>query len=63
MDGGVSPAMLRGAGALSSSSLLFASLELSDTRVYEPEIRALLGIASIFLRSGAGATTHYSIDY
>ena len=27
---------------LSSSSLLLASLELSDTKVYEPEIQALL---------------------
>jgi len=26
-----------------SSSLLLASLELSDTKVHEPEIRALLG--------------------
>jgi len=30
----------------SSSSLLLSSLELSDTQVYEPEIRALLGTAS-----------------
>ena len=29
----------------SSSSLLLSSLELSDTKVYEPQIRALLGIA------------------
>ena len=31
-----------------SSSLLFSSLELSDTQVSEPEIRALLGTASHF---------------
>ena len=30
----------------SSSSLLLSSLELSDTKVYEPEIRALLGTGS-----------------
>ena len=30
------------------SSFLLASLELSDTKVYEPEIRALLGTASHF---------------
>jgi len=29
----------------SSSSLLLSSLELSDTKVYEPQIRALLGTA------------------
>ena len=28
---------------VSSSSLLLSSLELSDTQVYEPQIRALLG--------------------
>ena len=32
----------------SSSSLLLSSLELSDTQVYEPSIRALLGTASHF---------------
>ena len=32
----------------SSSSLLLSSLELSDTNVYEPQIRARLGSASIF---------------
>ena len=30
---------------VSSSSLLLSSLVLSDTQVYEPEIRALLGTA------------------
>jgi len=30
------------------SSLLLSSLELSDTKVYEPQIRALLGTASHF---------------
>ena len=34
--------------ALSSLSLLLSSLELSDTQVYEPYIRALLGKASNF---------------
>jgi len=33
----------------SSSSLLLSSLELSDTKVYEPEIRARLGTAANFL--------------
>jgi len=32
----------------SSSALLLSSLELSDTKVYEPSIRALLGTASHF---------------
>jgi len=32
----------------SSSSLLLLSLELSDTKVYEPQIRAFLGTASHF---------------
>jgi len=32
----------------SSSSVLLSSLELSDTKVYEPYIRALLGTASHF---------------
>jgi len=30
------------------SSLLLSSLELSDTKVYEPRIRALLGTSSHF---------------
>ena len=34
--------------APSSSSLLLSSLELSDTQVHEPSIRALLGTASRF---------------
>ena len=36
----------------SSSSLLLSSLELSDTKVYAPEIRALLGTASHFCEIG-----------
>jgi len=32
-----------------SSSLLLSSLELSDEKVYEPEIRALLGTAKVQL--------------
>ena len=32
----------------SSSSLLLSCLELSDTTIYEPQIRALLGTASHF---------------
>jgi len=35
-----------GKSSSSSSSLLPSSLELSDTQVYEPYIRALLGTAS-----------------
>jgi len=38
--------------ASSSSALLLSSLELSDTQVYEPEIRALLGTASHFCEGG-----------
>ena len=34
----------------SSSALLFSSLKLIDTRVYEPSIRALLGIAAHFCK-------------
>ena len=34
--------------SLSSFSLLLSSLELSDTKVYEPQMRALLGTASHF---------------
>ena len=37
---------MRFRGSSSSSSLLLSSLELSDTQVYEPSIRALLGTAS-----------------
>jgi len=32
----------------SSASLLLSSLELSDTKVYEPQIRARLGTATLF---------------
>ena len=39
--------------ATSSSSLLLSSLELSDTQVYEPEIRALLGTRSTTDRSSS----------
>ena len=35
-------------GQESSSSLLLSSIELSDTKVYEPLLRALLGTASQF---------------
>jgi len=42
---------------LSSSSLLLSSLELSDTKVYEPSIRALLGTASHFCEVVAGQST------
>ena len=37
-----------GGPAGGSSSLLLSSLELSGTKVYEPQIRALLGTASHF---------------
>jgi len=39
---------------VTSSSLLLSSLELSDTQVYEPYIRALLGTASHFCASSGG---------
>jgi len=35
-------------GGTFSSSFLLSSLELSDTKVYEPQIRALLGTATQF---------------
>ena len=35
-------------GIPSSSSVSLSSLELSDTKVYEPQIRALLGTAAHF---------------
>ena len=38
----------RAAHLLSSSSLLLSSLESSDTKVYEPSLRARLGTASHF---------------
>jgi len=38
----------RQVGVGSSSSLLLSSLELSDTKVYGPEMRTLLGTASHF---------------
>jgi len=41
------PDYVRGVG-FSSSSLLLSSLELSDTQVCEPQIRALLGAAAHF---------------
>ena len=34
-------------------SLLLSSLELSDTNVYEPQVRARVGTASHFYGSGA----------
>jgi len=37
-----------GSRAGSSSSLLLSSLQLSDTTIYEPSVRALLGTASHF---------------
>ena len=37
----------------SSSSLLLSSLELSDTQVYEPYIRARFGTAAHFCEVGA----------
>ena len=48
-----------GGGRASSPSLLLFSLELSDTEVYEPEIRALLGTAAysfkvVVLRNSGG---------
>ena len=37
------------------SSLLLSSLELSDTKVYEPYIQALLGTAARFCQAVGGA--------
>ena len=37
----------RGCQGTSSSSLLLSGLELSDTKVYEPSMRALLGTAKV----------------
>ena len=52
---------------VSSSSLLLSSLELSDTKVYAPQIRALLGTASHFcevvvLRLRARAADGVALD-
>ena len=42
---------MKGGGAAwlrsASSSLLLSGLELSDTTIYEPQIRALLGVAQV----------------
>jgi len=43
--------------ARASSSLLLASLELSDTQVYDPSIRARLGTAAHFCEVVASAPT------
>ena len=40
--------------SLSLLSLLLSSLELSDTTIYEPEIRAFLGAASHFCEEAYG---------
>jgi len=48
LDNAIAP---KGSGT-SSSALLLSSLELRDTKVYEPQIRALLGTASHFCGSG-----------
>ena len=48
----------------SSSSLLLSSLELSDTKVYQPLVRALLGTAAHFCQvvgsgaAGGGGSMH-----
>ena len=47
-----------GIATSSSSSLLLSSLELSDTKVYEPYIRALLGTASHFSEVGDRNLSH-----
>ena len=48
------------ASSYTSSSLLLSSLELSDTQVYEPQIRALLGTAAHFCPS---SHTRHATDY
>ena len=45
-------ALLRERGTLLFRGLLLSSLELSNTKVYEPQIRALLGTASHFCQVG-----------
>jgi len=46
------PSIVNLSAASSASSLLLSSLELSDTKVYEPEIRALLRTAAHFCKVG-----------
>jgi len=43
-------------GVLLASSSLLSSLELSDTKVHEPQIRALLGTASHFCEEVVGGS-------
>ena len=43
---------------LLSSSLLLSSLESSDTKVYDPVIRALLGTAAHFCKVDGGDQLH-----
>ena len=60
LDGPSSPEGIGGCQAArpSSSSLLLSSLELSDTTIYEPEIRALLGTSG----KTAVERTRYILD-
>ena len=46
----------------SGSSLLLSSLELSDTKVYEPQIRARLGTAAHFCEVGVLKSMHSGVQ-
>jgi len=67
LSAGGGPHLPRGARALprpgrSSSSLLLSSVELNDTTVYEPQIRARLGTASHPLRPRPGRSTPSAVS-
>ena len=44
--------------SVSSSSLLLSSLELSDTKVYQPQVRALLGTGHFVRLAGGVSNTN-----
>jgi len=62
-SGGVGGEGGDGAG-LTSSSLLLSSLELSDKKVYEPQIRALLGCGADFqlVRFSAYSSRNFRLE-
>ena len=62
VSGGLLADMAKGDSPVSSSSsLLLSSLELSDTKVYEPKIQALFGTALQFCDSPVSKTPHFTL--
>jgi len=55
--------MARRMAGSSSSSLLLSSLELSDTKVYEPQIRTLLGWQGLQPRTHSRMLEHPTASY